>query len=63
VARARRRDTAPHRYLFRLHALDAEPDVGSGAGRRELESALSGHVQTTAELMGTYQRYDTRVTR
>jgi Raf kinase inhibitor-like YbhB/YbcL family protein len=53
----------PHRYLFRLHALDAEPDVGSGAGRRELESALSGHVQTTAELMGTYQRYETRVTR
>jgi phosphatidylethanolamine-binding protein (PEBP) family uncharacterized protein len=53
---ARRRDTAPHRYFFRLHALDAELDVGARAGRRELESALSGHVLTTAELMGTYER-------
>jgi Raf kinase inhibitor-like YbhB/YbcL family protein len=46
----------PHRYFFRLHALDAELDVGSRAGRRELESALSGHVIATAELMGTYER-------
>jgi Raf kinase inhibitor-like YbhB/YbcL family protein len=46
----------PHRYFFRLHALDAELDVGARAGRRELESALSGHVLTTAELMGTYER-------
>ncbi len=45
-----------HRYFFRLHALDAELDVGSGAERRELESALSGHVLTTGELMGTYGR-------
>jgi Raf kinase inhibitor-like YbhB/YbcL family protein len=45
-----------HRYFFRLHALDAELDVGSRAGRRELGSALSGHVVVTAELMGTYER-------
>jgi Raf kinase inhibitor-like YbhB/YbcL family protein len=45
-----------HRYFFRLHALDAELDVGFRAGRRELESALSGHVLMTAELMGTYER-------
>jgi Raf kinase inhibitor-like YbhB/YbcL family protein len=46
----------PHRYFLRLHALDVELDVGFRAGRRELESALSGHVLMTAELMGTYER-------
>lgn len=45
-----------HRYFFRLHALDAELDVGFHAGRRELEQALAGHVLATAELMGTYGR-------
>ena len=45
-----------HRYFFRLHALDAELDVGFCAGRRELERALTGHVLVTAELMGTYER-------
>lgn len=46
----------PHRYFFRLHALDAEVRVGFGAGRRELEQAIGGHVLMTAELMGRYAR-------
>jgi Raf kinase inhibitor-like YbhB/YbcL family protein len=45
-----------HRYFFRLHALDAEVAVGFRAGRRELERAIAGHVLTTAELMGRYER-------
>jgi Raf kinase inhibitor-like YbhB/YbcL family protein len=45
-----------HRYFFRLHALDAEVRVGFRAERRELERAIAGHVLTTAELMGTYER-------
>jgi Raf kinase inhibitor-like YbhB/YbcL family protein len=45
-----------HRYYFRLHALDADVDVGFRAGRRELERAIAGHVLTTAELMGRYER-------
>ena len=45
-----------HRYFFRLHALDAEIQVGIEAGRRELERALAGHVLGTAELIGTYER-------
>ena len=45
-----------HRYFFRLHALDAEVDIGFSAGRRELERAIAGHVLTTAELMGRYER-------
>jgi Raf kinase inhibitor-like YbhB/YbcL family protein len=46
----------PHRYFFRLHALDGDPDVGPGAAREELERALAGQVLATAELMGTYER-------
>jgi Raf kinase inhibitor-like YbhB/YbcL family protein len=45
-----------HRYFFRLFALDAVPEVASGAGREELERALEGHVLGTAELVGTYER-------
>ena len=46
----------PHRYFFRLFALDAVPGVKPGAGRDELERALEGHVLESAELVGTYER-------
>jgi Raf kinase inhibitor-like YbhB/YbcL family protein len=46
----------PHRYHFRLYALDAEPELGPGAGKAELQEAIEGHVLTTAELVGTYER-------
>jgi Raf kinase inhibitor-like YbhB/YbcL family protein len=46
----------PHRYFFRLHALDAELDLAPGASREELEGAIEGHVLESAELMGTYER-------
>lgn len=46
----------PHRYFFRLHALDAEPALAAGADRRQFERALEGHVLATAELMGLYER-------
>ena len=45
-----------HRYFFRLHALDAEPELAAGAGRDELEAAIEGHVLESAELIGTYER-------
>jgi Raf kinase inhibitor-like YbhB/YbcL family protein len=45
-----------HRYFFRLYALDAKLDIGSGAARDELEQALADHVLETAELVGTYER-------
>jgi hypothetical protein len=45
-----------HRYHFRLYALDTELDLGSGATKAELEQAIEGHVLTTAELVGTYER-------
>jgi len=45
-----------HRYVFHLYALDVELELGSGAAKAELEQAIEGHILTTAELVGTYQR-------
>jgi Raf kinase inhibitor-like YbhB/YbcL family protein len=45
-----------HRYVFRLYALDHELELPSGAGKADVEPAIAGHVLTTAELVGTYQR-------
>src|SRR5438552_3119615 len=45
-----------HRYVFRLYALDTEPELAAGAAKTELERAIEGHVLTTAELVGTYER-------
>ena len=45
-----------HRYVFRLYALDRELELIASAGKGELEQALGGHVLTTAELVGTYER-------
>jgi Raf kinase inhibitor-like YbhB/YbcL family protein len=46
----------PHRYFFRLHALDASVDVRAGAGRDELEGAVKDHLLGSAELVGSYER-------
>lgn len=46
----------PHRYLFRLHALEEELGVEAGAGKAALERAVSGRSLAVAELMGTYER-------
>jgi Raf kinase inhibitor-like YbhB/YbcL family protein len=50
------REHGAHRYVFRLHALDATLDVALGAGRDEVEDALEGHVLATAELIGMFER-------
>jgi Raf kinase inhibitor-like YbhB/YbcL family protein len=46
----------PHRYFFKLHALDAAVGLAAGASRHDLDRALQGHVLAEATLMGTYQR-------
>jgi len=45
-----------HRYVFRLYALDTEFELGAGAAKVDVEQAIEGHVLTTAELVGTYER-------
>jgi Raf kinase inhibitor-like YbhB/YbcL family protein len=46
----------PHRYFFRLHALEDALELEPGAGRAELEQALARRSVAVAELMGTYER-------
>jgi len=46
----------PHRYFFRLFALDTRLDIPSGATKEELMAAALNHVVGEAELMGTYSR-------
>ncbi|EPR43960.1 YbhB YbcL family protein [Desulfovibrio sp. X2] len=45
-----------HRYFFKLFALDAVLDLPQGATKKQLLSAMQGHILARAELMGTYAR-------
>ena len=47
----------PHRYFFKLYALDAKPNLKAGATKAELESAMKGHILAQAELIGKYARH------
>lgn len=46
----------PHRYYFKLFALDAKLSLQAGAGKRELEASMKGHILGQAEWMGHYKR-------
>lgn len=47
----------PHRYYFKLYALDVESlDLQPGAKRAEVEQAMNGHVLGQANLMGRFER-------
>ncbi len=46
----------PHRYFFRLFALDDALDVPEKATRAQLEQAMKGHLLASAQLMGKYGR-------
>ena len=46
----------PHRYFFRLYALDCALSLPPGVKRAELDQAVAGHVLAEAALMGTYGR-------
>lgn len=50
------RGHGPHRYVFRLHALDSPVSVPAGAGRATLEMQMGPLLRGTAELIGTYER-------
>jgi Raf kinase inhibitor-like YbhB/YbcL family protein len=47
-----------HRYFFKLYALDTMLHGLSRATKKDLESAIHGHILGQAELMGTYQKGD-----
>lgn len=46
----------PHRYYFRLYALDIALDLDADATRDDVEGAMDGHVLDKTELMGRYGR-------
>lgn len=46
----------PHRYLFRLYALDGELGLPPGSSGGALEKAVRGHVLAEAKLTGLFGR-------
>jgi hypothetical protein len=46
----------PHRYYFKLYALDTKLNLKSGASKADLERAMKGHILAQAEIMGTFKR-------
>ncbi len=46
----------PHRYFFKLYALDKMLSLKPGASKQEVESAMEGHTLGKAEWMGKYRR-------
>jgi Raf kinase inhibitor-like YbhB/YbcL family protein len=46
----------PHRYYFKLYALDSSLDLKPGATKKAVEQAMAGHILAQAEVMGRFQR-------
>jgi len=46
----------PHRYVFKIYALDNSIGLGEGARKEDVEEAMKGHILDRAELTGLYKR-------
>lgn len=46
----------PHRYYFKLYALDTALNLKPGASKENVLTAMKGHVLANGELMGKYGR-------
>lgn len=46
----------PHRYFFKLYALDVILELRAGAIKNELEKEINKHLIAKAELVGLYKR-------
>jgi len=46
----------PHRYVFKVYALDIVPDLAPGAKKEGLLRAMEGHILAEGQLMGMYGR-------
>ena len=46
----------PHRYYFRIYALDTVLNLKEGATKQQVDAAMKGHVLGKGELMGKYSR-------
>ena len=48
--------TRPHRYVFRVYALDGRLSLEPGAGKADVEKAMEGHILAWGKLTGQYRR-------
>lgn len=46
----------PHRYFFKLYALDKKLSLKAGAAKQDAEQAMKGHILAQSELVGRYHR-------
>ena len=46
----------PHRYFFKLYALDTSLDLKAGANKADVERAIKNHTLGNAELIGRFGR-------
>lgn len=46
----------PHRYFFKLYALDATLALSPKATKSDVVNAMKGHTLAQGQLMGTYKR-------
>ena len=46
----------PHRYQFKVYALDTSLDLPQGATKSQIERAMEGHILAQGQLMARYQR-------
>lgn len=46
----------PHRYFFRLYALDTRLDLPPRSTRAQVDAAMAGHILAETELMGRFGR-------
>ena len=46
----------PHRYVFRVYALDVESLGSPGMSQEDVEAAMRGHILSKGQLMARYQR-------
>ena len=46
----------PHRYFFKLYALDTSLSLQPSASKADLEKAMRGHILAQGQFIGTYSR-------
>ena len=45
-----------HRYFFKIYALDKKLNLEEGIHKKDLESAMQGHILAQAQLLGLYKK-------